>query len=353
MTAADPSSQHSPLTTREGWMKFVLTTSSDFTIVPIEHKAAFNGLQRDEYERDKLEYHARLVVATPALWQTVHAGQRLTLLNCGQISARRELVVIGGAGTGKTTAIAQLGKHHDLQLRRRLGVGKNLLPVVYVALPPGATAKMITAEFARFLGIPLTKSFNHINITNAVCDVLCDLGTSLVLIDEIHNIALTTRNSKEASKHVKHLAERIPATFVYSGIDTVGLSNEGSGNQIASRFTAITTSNFAYGNNEQREAWNALIATFEDALRLDHHQPGSLVRLAGYLHNRTGGMIGSLSHLIRAAAIESILTGTEKITKKVFDQIQLDHAAETNRKQNHPRPQRSTRDHRDDSGEAT
>ncbi|MFX0574572.1 hypothetical protein [Nocardia nepalensis] len=38
-------------------------------------------------------------------------------------------------------------------------------------------------------------------------------------------------------------------------------------------------------------------------------------------------MIGSLSALIREAALDSILTGTEKITKTSLDTIDLDHAA--------------------------
>ncbi|MEV6871617.1 hypothetical protein [Amycolatopsis sp. NPDC051128] len=40
-------------------------------------------------------------------------------------------------------------------------------------------------------------------------------------------------------------------------------------------------------------------------------------------------MIGSLSHLIRGAAIDAILDGTEKITKTHLEAILLDHAAET------------------------
>jgi hypothetical protein len=42
-------------------------------------------------------------------------------------------------------------------------------------------------------------------------------------------------------------------------------------------------------------------------------------------------MIGSLSHLIRGAAVEAILDGTEKITRETLDRISLDHAAETTR----------------------
>lgn len=44
---------------------------------------------------------------------------------------------------------------------------------------------------------------------------------------------------------------------------------------------------------------------------------------------RTHGMIGSLSHLVRGAAIDAILDNTEKITKAHLTAIQLDHATET------------------------
>lgn len=74
--------------------------------------------------------------------------------------------------------------------------------------------------------------------------------------------------------------------------------------------------------------WKGLIATMENALRLHRHQPGSLARQARYLHYRTGGMIGSLSHLVRAAAQLAILEGGEAITRKLMDTIPVDHAAE-------------------------
>jgi hypothetical protein len=40
-------------------------------------------------------------------------------------------------------------------------------------------------------------------------------------------------------------------------------------------------------------------------------------------------MIGSLSHLIRSAAIEAIMDGSEQITRKLLDTIEVDHAAES------------------------
>jgi hypothetical protein len=117
--------------------------------------------------------------------------------------------------------------------------------------------------------------------------------------------------------------DRRPATFVYAGIEVerCGLFAGPRGSQIASRFATIATTPFAYGTPAQRQAWNALLATLEQTLRLRAHRPGTLVGLAAYLHQRTAGMIGSLSHLIRGAAIDAIITGEEKITKAGLDGV--------------------------------
>jgi hypothetical protein len=40
-------------------------------------------------------------------------------------------------------------------------------------------------------------------------------------------------------------------------------------------------------------------------------------------------MIGSLSHLVRAAALTAVMDGTEEITRKLLDGIPVDHAAQS------------------------
>jgi hypothetical protein len=122
---------------------------------------------------------------------------------------------------------------------------------------------------------------------------------------------------------------RIPATFVYAGIDleTSELLAGVRGAQIAGRFTLVPTRPFPYGAE-----WKGLVATMEETLRLHKHPPRSLVKLDRYLHNRTDGMIGALSHAIRGAAIDAILGGTERVSKEGLAAIPLDHTAETTRK---------------------
>ena len=73
--------------------------------------------------------------------------------------------------------------------------------------------------------------------------------------------------------------------------------------------------------------WQALIAALEGSLRLHRHRDGTLVELAAYLHGRSSGMIGSLLRLVRAAAIQAVLDGSEAITKATLESIPVDIAS--------------------------
>ena len=106
-------------------------------------------------------------------------------------------------------------------------------------------------------------------------------------------------------------------------MEHAGLFTGTRGQQIAGRFSMITARPFGY-----TAQWRSIVAAFDTALLLHHHTAGALASLDKYLHDRAGGMIGSLSHLIRGAALQAILTGTEKITKTALESITVDHAAE-------------------------
>lgn len=340
IVADDESSEHFPLVTKEGWQRFVDEPSIAPDLIPVRDLKILSSHHLSAYDEARLDYHARLVVvATPTVRHVFTTGRRLVLLNRHQISGRRGLIVTGQAGTGKTTSITQLGRSHELLVRQRLGpaAAKGRLPVVYVTVPPKATPKMLAIEFARFLGLPVFRSDTQTDITNAVCDLLIKLRVELALVDEIHNISLATRAGAEASDQLKYLSERIPATFVLAGIDVAasGLFTGVRGKQIAGRYTVADTHPFPFGTSPQRLQWRQLIATLEGSLRLHRHKLDSLIKLDAYLHERTDGAIGSLSQLIRGVATEAILSGSEAITRKTLDAIELDQVAEAARIQRH------------------
>jgi hypothetical protein len=139
-----------------------------------------------------------------------------------------------------------------------------------------------------------------------------------------------TRSGAETSDQIKHLGERIAATFVYAGVDvdTSPLLVGPRGQQLAGRFKLLCNDPLPYGTQAQRQVWTELVTDMENALRLHTHRPGTLSRQAAYLHRRTAGVIGSLSYLIREAAVTAILNDTEHISKDLLDTIDLDIRAE-------------------------
>jgi len=296
-----------------------------------EALASLGTARRIGYDEARIEYHADLpLVNTPVIRQVVATSRLLIQLNRHQISARRGAVISGASGTGKTTALSQLGRAHELAARRRHPDDRHRLPVVYITVPPAATPRMVAVEFARFFGLPTPRSANLTDVTNAVCATAAHIRVDLVLVDEIHNISLATRAGAEVSDTLKYFAERLPATFVYAGLDVdeIGLFAGTRGRQIAGRFTLIPARPFDYGAPEQRETWRGLVTTMEQSLRLHRHRAGTLTGLDEYLFGRTNGMIGSLSQLVRGAAILAIQNGTEQITKELLDLVPVDHAAQ-------------------------
>jgi hypothetical protein len=323
----DDDPQLRALTSLTGWRQF----ASEVPAVPqLLDTGVWQDLdpgKRAAYDDDRIAHHSRLlVVQTPAVRDVVTTGRRLAHLNRTARYGRCGLIVSGPARTGKTTAITQLGKTIELFHRRRNPRSSDDIPVVYITVPPAATPRMIAAEFARFLGLPLTSRANITDIIEAVCGVCTDTKTAAICVDEIHNLNIATRPGAEASDTLKYFSERIPATFVFAGINVerAGLLSGARGEQIAGRFSMVRTGPFACDDQ-----WATLNAALETSLRLHRHRPGTLPDLARYLHQRTGGMIGSLLWLIRSAAIQAVIDGTEQITRKTMDSIQVDIASQS------------------------
>src|SRR6266545_3767020 len=256
--ASDDAGLDNPLTTKEGWRRFVDKEPAPPPLLGEAERAALSTARRVGYDEARVDYHADLpLVNTPVIRQVVATSRLLIQLNRRQISARRGAIISGASGTGKTTALSQLGRAHELAARRRHHEDRHRLPVVYITVPPAATPRMVAVEFARFFGL-------------------------------------------------------------FAGT---------RGRQIAGRFTLIPARPFAYGTAEQRETWRGLVSTMEASLRLHRHEPGTLTGLDEYLFARTSGMIGSLSQLVRGAAVLAIQDGTEQITKELLDLVPVDHAA--------------------------
>jgi len=324
--AAGSADHATQLTTLLGWRQFVTAVPSIPHLLAEQDWLSLEDGKRAAHDEERLEHHSRLVVVqTPVIGRIVKRGGDLIRMNRLAHYGRSGLMVSGPARTGKTTAVTQLGKTAEVTHRHRYPHSRDDIPVIYITVPPAATGKMIAMELARFLGLPVPRRANITDVIESVCGICLDTRVTMIIVDELHNLDMSTRTGAEASDTLKYFSERLPATFVYAGIglDRGALLAGPRGDQVAGRFTLIPTSAFTPG-----QEWSALIAAIEGALRLYRHNDGSLVTLADYLHRRTRGVIGSLLWLIRDASCQAILDGTEKITRKGLDQITVDMTAQ-------------------------
>lgn len=325
VTAEIPGSSRAPTTNLQGWRSFVDSVPADMDTAAATELEAMGAAARENYDEQRISYHSELVIVeTSTVRSITNQGRMLMMLNQREICARRGLVVSGPWASGKTTAIKLLGKTHELMIRRKYP-NQDRIPVVYITTPPKGSPRKLASEFANFLGLPQRLRQNTTDIADAVCQVLTDARTDLVIVDEIHNLNLATSAGEDMSDHLKYFTEHMPATFVYAGInvENSGLFTGLRGRQISARSVLKSTGPFPCA-----EEWHALVATLEGSLRLHDHHPGFLSSQAQYLHHRTGGSISSLSHLIRQAAIMAILTRTERIDRELLDETVIDHAAE-------------------------
>ena len=190
---------------------------------------------------------------------------------------------------------------------------------------------MLAVEFARFLGLQFTGRANITDIVDAVCATAAHTRVRAGLRRRAaqpqpghphrrRGVRPAEVLRRTAAGHVRLRRHRRRSRRACSPAPAAGRSPAGS--------PSSPPPPFAYGTTAQREQWRALVATLESTLRLHQHQPGSLVALDEYLYRRSGGMIGSLSQLIRGAAILAIEDGSEQITRDLLDAVPVDYAAE-------------------------
>lgn len=197
------------LTTLPGWRQFVAAVPSVPDLLPEQDWTVLEDGKRAAHDEERLEHHSRLVVVqTPVIGRVVAQGGNLIRMNRFAHYGRSGLMVSGPARTGKTTAVIQLGKTVEVTHRHRNpGPGsRDDIPVIYITVPPAATGKMIATEIARFLGLPVSRRANITDVIEQVCGICLDTRVSMIIVDELHNLDMTTRAGAEASDTLKYFS---------------------------------------------------------------------------------------------------------------------------------------------------
>lgn len=314
-------------TTLESWRSFVTHSPERPDSLSAQQITSLSTAAKATYDDKRMRWlSADLVLETPdvrrlrQLWAILSA-EAMT----DAATASRTLAVSGAPTYGKSTAMMWLAKHHERRERHRHPTlsATEFQPSIYVVTPPATTPKMLMIAFCNTLGLPHTRSQTAQDLTEQVLHVLSTLRTTLVVLDEIHNVHSNRQVGAEAASSLKLFAERLDAAFLLAGIDLPRSPVFAGpvGEQLAGRAMHYDIVGFGRQSAQRRTEWNALVATLNDMLPLANQEEGALQPSTGFLFDVTDGSIGRLRALLRRAAIDAIFSGREQINKNDLQRL--------------------------------
>jgi len=302
----------------------------------VEKRVAFDDARK--------RYHSGFGPIRSAVMKKVHETlMRLAFDNLSAPPGARQGGILDGPGTlGKTTILLHLGRIYERKLRPlfedaadKAGIAE-FVPVVYVSVPSSTTPKKLLTSLCQFYGEPISYRDSETTLKDKLRACVRACGTSLILLDDIHNLHRGNKSAESVNDLIKELANKLPVTFVHAGINcenSVLLMDGKTGvderfTQTQYRFTLFQVQPFTYDVDQPESEWLSLLDVMESHLRLFKYEKGALRKQKSYLYARTQGGMGNLSRLIRGAANHAIRTGEEQLKKTVFDAVELPYAAE-------------------------
>jgi hypothetical protein len=333
------------LVVKEGWRAFCADRASTAKpeLMKAKQYTELTEIEGNAYDLERRRHHASFgPIRTRDLDRITSELLNLaeTNLLSGNGTARPGAVLDAPGTFGKTTILTELGRAYERRLREMdptsgASPGDDFVPVVYVSLDSAITVKVVDRTLADFFALPVPGRATRDELTAALRRVAARCGTSLFLIDDLHNLDPSRRDHRDVSGHFKHLANVLPATFVFAGIgiEESGLldDNHDRGklylSQTRGRLSLYPLEPYSVDDESDRLEWRSLVASFASQLAV--HGANDLERrLWRYLYRRTGGSIGSLSALLRRGANLAVDRDDARLTKPILDQVRLDAAAE-------------------------
>lgn len=320
----------------ESLTQILESQTPSFTKSTIDDYEAMDALEQRRFNTDRKAFvSGGMTVDTPQVTELILGTETAMSQNINAMTGRRGIMVTGPSTVGKTTACVALMRYVYSEFQRQCAaeLADGAVPVAYVEVPPSSTPKGLMQRFADFYALPYQNRTSLNELKRAVVHAMRECKTQVVVVDELHNLARRSSSNGESVDTLKDLSNDSPATFVYAGInlEESGLLAGPRGDQVARRFSLIRMSPYNYETAEESRAWRGVVMAFSKALPLFAHDPKDLLTHAKWLHERSGGNIGTLQSILVQSTHKLIDGGDpheEKLTLELMAEARRDIRAE-------------------------
>ncbi len=235
-------------------------------------------------------------------------------------SRRRTMAIIGASGTGKSTAIAHvLGGFEEFK-RYKNEYGEEVIPVLSADVDYTFTPKDLAIYLLRKLGQDGNHSSNEASLYEGLKDQLRASGTIILHLDEAQHL-----KKSGTSKAVMGLKERFkslqaidgwPLHLMLSGVED--LSELFTGDQQMPNRSSVMRFEILSSPGDNAIVKNTL-SDIAEHCELNLDQTLTTEDFLGRLVSATGGGIGTLIEMARAACFKAMSKGHSKLTAKDFE----------------------------------
>jgi len=349
--------------TADGWRRWRLTRHT-FVPAPVIDRAAYHRLssrRRAVYDLHRESTHCNIPLLETPMSVTVARMMRLRIrqgaLKHGP-TTRSGLMIDGGGYQGKTETACEvaaafedawLALNHQLNPDTIEGVTDLHTPVVYVQTPVTAKPKSTCKAVLDFFGAD-HKYLDLPGLVRQVRASLHDHGVRALILDDITRLRMHRADDQDTLDLIRAFmsmnvtlvligidipgsgllgpARRDPRTgqWVYQGPGSSTTWADHAATQTQRRFDLVQLDKFRYDTPAEMAAWSAHLTGIEGQLRLLDAAPGMLTdaTMPEYLFRRTDGVVGLLERLIEDGCALAMETGTEKLTCKLLEGIEID-----------------------------
>ncbi|WP_240722648.1 TniB family NTP-binding protein [Kocuria rosea] len=304
-------------------------------------QAAYEALRAEErlaFDKARIRFMAgQMIITTGTIRELIALFTKVEMMNEGSLIGRRGVMLSAPASSGKSTACLALIQYYLSRYEKEYpgALQAGAVPVIYVSIPATRTIKGTLQRIARFLALPFKKSDTETELAAMLQEALPAVGTKVIVLDEVQMLNGAESTARPAVNNLKDLTNYFQGTIVYSGLNLTGsgLLFGDMGLQLRRRVFNVKISDFTGTLTAQKaEEWANIVGAFVRALPLYATRSEAVSTEAEWLHEYTGGNIGTLKAVFVDAAAQLILAedpGNETLTPDLLKQSVRDYAAES------------------------
>jgi hypothetical protein len=235
------------------------------------------------------------------------------------------ILLVGDSNNGKTAILNRFNQKHLAYKEKK--TDKLINPVLLIQAPPEPDEKRFYNAILEKLFAPYKTSEKIDSRYIRVKNLLLELETKMLIIDEIHHVLAGSPSKQRTFLNViKHLSNDLQIPLVCAGT-RLAFNAIQSDQQLANRFEPRVLSRWSNDNELKR-----LLLSFERLLPLKKESHLIENSISSKILSLSDGLLGEIAKILELSTILALESGVEKITKDIL--MNIDYISPQERKKN-------------------